>query len=402
LPRSSAWISELREGNYPAACFFYLCRMEETRTVLQFKDLTVEVETFPGEELIDHMHSTVLGQPGSFRYCHMDLEERLMAPGENYFMYLRKNGKMLGSVGFLGRHTESGGVAHDSWMIRYFSIKAPLGSAPKKRKEKEDIKDENQRTSVLGRFIHPVFEAPVKLRGEEADRQGPAIIYALIEQKNLRSMNFSVQMGLETVSEVANFSFSRLRPRSSRRIEVLAEHEQEEMLSLLSDFYREYLLFFPDPLFRDQGYYVIRDAGGIVAGLQVYPVRWHIIDFGGGMANRVIALLTKIPWIRRRVNPEEMKLMAFDGIYCKNGHEDALYELMEGVLEQTGTYLAVLMMDKQSGLYRIFREHRKLGLLHRLIGDFSAEVRARFIHMPEEVRQQFHDRPIYIPTYDNS
>ncbi|MFH0756162.1 MAG: hypothetical protein V2B15_02605 [Bacteroidota bacterium] len=376
--------------------------MEKARTLLTFHDLKVEVETSPGDELIAHMHSTVMGQPGSFRYRHMDLVDRMYAPGENYFMSLRKNGRMLGSVGFLGRHAETGGVGHDSWMIRFFSIKAPMGSVPSKRKEKPDVKDESKRASVLGKFIQPVMANPSQLRGDGQDTGAPAVVYALIDQKNLRSMNFSTQMGLETVGEVASFSFSRLRPKRSARMEQLPETEREAMRQLLGDYYSHYILYFDDPLFKDNGYYVIKDSGTVVAGLQVYPVSWQIVDFGSGMANKLAGLLTRIPWMNTRINPGALKLLAFDGIYCKPGFEDSLYELMEGVLERTGRYIGLLLMDIKSELYTIFGNHRKLGLLHKILGSFTADARVRFINMPEEVRQQFMDRPIYIPTYDNS
>jgi hypothetical protein len=376
--------------------------MDRPRTLLTYHDLTVEVESRPGQELIEHLHGTVLGQPGSFRYQHTSLVDRLTAAGENYFMYLRKRGSMLGSVGFVGRHTVTSGVAHDSWMIRFFSIKAPMGSVPKRRKEKADLKYENKRTTVLGRFIQPVMANPSQLRGGDEGDQPPAIIYALIEQKNLRSMNFSTQVGMETIGEVANFNFSRMRPRRSQRVEQLPEAGQEAMLGLLHDFYKEFTLFFPDPLFRDHGYYVIRDSGRVVAGLQVYPVTWRIVDFGGGVANLSVRLLTKVPWVRKRINPVDLKLLAFDGIYCEPGHEAALYELMEGVLERTGVYIAMLMTDMSSPLYAIFRDHRRLGLLHMLLGSYTADVRIRFINLPEEVRQYFLGHPTYIPTYDNS
>jgi hypothetical protein len=376
--------------------------MEKSRTLLTYHDLTVEVESLPGQELIDHLHSTVLGQPGSFRYQHVDLVDRLTSPGENYFLYLRKNGKMMGSVGFVGRHTTTGGLDHDSWMIRFFSIKAPMGSVPRKRKEHKDVRDESKRTTVLGRFIQPVMTNPSRLRGEEAGGQSPAIVYALIEQNNLRSMNFSTQMGLETVGEVTNFSFSRLRPKKSDRIAQLPGSEQETMLSLLHSFYKDYTLFFPNQLFRDNGYYVIRESGRIVAGLQVYPVTWRIIDFGNGPANRVVRLVTRIPWVKKRINPEDLKLLAFDGIYFEPGFEAALYELMEGVLERTGVFVAMLMMDLSSGLHGIFRERKKLGILHRILGSFKADLRVRFLDIPDETRQLFLDRPTYIATYDNS
>jgi hypothetical protein len=375
--------------------------MSEIRTLLTYFDLTIEVETSPPQELIDHVHSTTLGQPGSFRYQHVDLVDRLTAPGENYFMFLRKSGKMMGSVGFVGRHTQTGGVDHDSWMIRYFSIKAPLRATPKKRKEKSDLKDENKRSTVLGRFIQPVFAQPSQLRGEE-DSDKPSIIYALIDQKNLRSMNFGSQMGLETIGEVANFSFSRLMPKLSGRVEVLPDSERESMRGLLQNYYSDYNLFFSNTLFKDKGYYVIRDSGRVVAGIQEYPVTWRIVDFGSSMTNWMVRTGTKIPWLRRRVDPDEVRMLAFDGIYCEPGYEETLYELMEGVLAQKQRYLAMLMMDQKSGLYKIFSERGHLGPLHKVLGTFMADLRVRFINLPEQSRELFLERPTYIPTYDNS
>jgi hypothetical protein len=375
--------------------------MNLPKTLLTYHDLTVEVETTPPQELIDHVHSTTLGQPGSFRYQHVNLVDRLTAPGENYFMFLRKGGKMMGSVGFVGRHTQTGGLDHDSWMIRYFSIKAPFREVPRRLKEKSDLKDEHKRTTVLGRFIQPVFAQPSQLRGE-ADPERPSIIYALIDKKNLRSMNFSAQMGMETVSEVANFSFSRLTPKLSRRVEQLADSEKDSMERMLHDFYSGYNLFFSNTLFKDQGYHVIRESGRVVAGVQEYPITWRVIDFGSAMANWMVRVGTKIPWVKRRVDPQEVRMLAFDGIFCEPGYEDLLYELMEGVLARSERYLAMLMMDRKSGLYQIFSEKGRLGPVHRVLGTFMADVRVRFINIPDEVRKLFLERPTYIPTYDNS
>ncbi len=376
--------------------------MGNARTLLTYHDLAVEVESTPGEELLEHMHSTVLGQPGTLRYQHTDLRDRLNSQGENYYMYLRKNGKMLGSVGFCGKPSSTLGKSYDTWMIRYFSIKAPIRGVPKKRKEKGELKEESKRSTVLGRFIQPVFADPSQLREGGGEKESPSIVYAIIEQKNLRSMNFSAQMGLETVREVIGFSFSRLHPRRSPRVEQLRRGEQQEMLALLERFYSGYNLYFPDSLFKDDQYYVIRDQGRIVAGVQVYPVTWRIIDFGSGLANWLVGNLQWIRYVTKRVNPEAFRLLAFDGIYCEKGYEEELYELMEGVFHLTGNYVSMLLMDKDSSLFRIFRKRGNWGPVNRVVGTYTADVRVRFIHLPDEVRRHFQEHPTYIPTYDNS
>jgi len=376
--------------------------MKKSRTLLTYHDLTVEVEPEPSDELIEHMYNTVMGQPGSFRYQHTNLVDRMKTPGENYFMYLRKSGKMMGSVGFCGKPAQTNGVAHDSWLIRYFSIKAPMRSVPKKRKEKTDLKEENKRSSVLGRFIQPVFAEPSLLKDGDQKKDQPSIIYAIIEQKNLRSMNFSSQMGLETVGEMASFSFSRLTPRSSPRVVQLPEEEQAGMLSMLKEYYRDYTLFFTEPLFKNNDYYVIRQDGRVVAGIQIYPVTWKIVDLGSKSANRLARIIASIPFVKKRVTPEEVQLLAFDGIYCEPGYESALYELMEGVLAQSNRYLAMMMVDISSQLYTIFNKMQKLGIPHKMLGPIMADIRMKFINLPDDTRQYFLDHPTYIPTYDNS
>lgn len=376
--------------------------MSSSRTLLTYHDLTVDVETTPSEELMEHMHQTVLGQPGGFRYQHTDLEDRLYDGKENYFMYLRKGGKMMGSVGFCGKPTETGGIAHDSWLIRYFSIKAPLRAVPTKRKTKADVKDENKRTTVLGRFIQPICADPSQLREAENRTGKPAIIFATIDQTNLRSMNMSAQMGLETIGSFAGFSFSRMQPIGSERIQRVEENQQASILKQLKDYYKDFTLFYTDSIFKNDDYFVIREDGRMVAGVQIYPVDWKIVDFGSPLANKAVRLLTRIPWVRKRISPDMFSFLAFDAIYCEPGFEKELYELIEGVLERTDNYVAMMMMDLKSPLYGLFREHKKLGVLHRILGTFYADIRVRFIHMPDTVRQQFYDRPTYIPTYDNS
>ena len=370
--------------------------------MLTYHDLTVEVETSAGKELLDHMHSTVMGQPGGLRYHHTSLEDRLQAPGENYFMYLRKGGKMLGSVGFRVKPFRVEDVDFDTWLIRYFSIKAPMRTLPTKRKEAEKEKDQARKASLLNRFIIPYSENPGLLREGNDGSVDPGIIYAIIDTTNLRSMNFSSEMGLETVGTVAGFSFSRMRPSASERINQLAEDEQDLMRSRLEEFYRDYTLFFPDQLFQNNDYYVIKRGGEIVAGIQIFHVAWNIVDFGSKLANRLVKLLGRFRWINKRLDPDHQRLLAYDGIYVKEGHEADLYELMEGVLERTGTYLGMVLVDTRSSLYPIFTGRGRLGILHRILGTHMAEVRVRFVDLPEKVRTYFLEHPAYIPTYDNS
>lgn len=376
--------------------------MENRRTLLSYHSLSVEVETSPSEELMAHMYGTVMGQPGGIQYHHTDLEDRMRSGHEDYYLFLRKSGKMLGSVGFCGKPATTAGCAHDSWLIRYFSIKAPIRGVPKKRKSKAELQDENKRTTVLGRFIQPIFADPSQLREEKLRTGKPAIIFATIDQTNLRSMNFSSQMGLDSVGSFAGFAFSRLRPRRSDRIEQVMKNEHEAILDQITEYYKDYTLFFSDAIFKNDDYYVIREKGRMVAGVQIYQVSWKILDFGNRLTNWAAGFLAWIPGLHKRLNKEKISFLAFDALYCAPGCEQALYELLEGVLHQTGHYIGMMMMDLESELYHMFMERKKLGFLYRFMGAKYADVRVRFINIPEEVKQYFFEHPTYIPTYDNS
>ncbi len=62
----------------------------------------------------------------------------------------------------------------------------------------------------------------------------------------------------------------------------------------------------------------------------------------------------------------------------------------------------MMMMDQQTKVYRIFQRQKKLGIMNKIMGTYHADIRVRFNNIPDPVRQQFYERPTYIPTYDNS
>jgi len=277
-----------------------------------------------------------------------------------------------------------------------------LSVMAKKRKTREELKDENKRSTVLGRFIQPVFADPAQLRDGRTGTDQPSIIFAIIDKTNLRSMNFSAQMGLDTIGTLAAFSFSRLKPRRSGRIERVEEEQREDILKQIREYYRDYTLFYADSIFKNNDYYIIREEGRMVAGLQIYQVTWQIVDFGGRLTNMLAGLFSRIPRLKNRIKKDEISFLAFDAIYCEPGREKVLYELMEGVLERRNHTIGMMMMDVESDLYAIFRNRKKLGVLHKVLGTSFADIRVRFIQIPEEVKHTFLNQPTYIPTYDNS
>lgn len=373
--------------------------MQKPKILLRHFDLTIEVESHPGDELIRHMHDTLLGMPGGFQYYHTNVSDRLHSLDENYFLYLRKSGKMLGSVGFCGRVSEVLGFRHNVWMVRYFSIKAPMRSVPSETGERDSLE---KRSSVLGRFIKPVIDNPSLLKNGKQKEVESAIIFGIIDQTNIRSRNFAGSAGFQSIGRINFFPFSRFRPKLSTRVSPLPDKEQGKMIRLLNSFYKDYTLLTTENLFQGRDYYVIREKDEIIAGMQVYPVTWNVVNFGSGFANGMIRMITAIPYFRRRINPKNLNLLAFDGMYVKKGSENILYELMEGVLALKKVYVGLIIADEQSHLNNLFNRIGKRGPIYSMVGSFHADVMAKFINMPENVMDYYRKLPKYISSYDNS
>ena len=165
---------------------------------------------------------------------------------------------------------------------------------------------------------------------------------------------------------------------------------------------KDYTLLTTENLFKNQDYYVIKENDEIIAGLQAYEVTWKVVNFGLGVVNGVMNIITKIPYLKKRFNPKNLKLLAFDGIYVKEGHENVLYELMEGVLAKKEIYLSLLIIDRNARMNDIIEKYENRGTVYRMLGTFNADVMAKFINIPDEVQTHYRQNPKYISSYDNS
>ena len=182
----------------------------------------------------------------------------------------------------------------------------------------------------------------------------------------------------------------------------LQDKEMAGMIKRLNEFYKDFTLLTTENLFKGQDYYVIKEQNEIIAGLQIYEVTWRVVSFGSGFMNRIMGLMSKIPYFRRRINPKNLKLIALDGIYFREGSEDALYELIESVRAARNVYVALLIMDEKSKVNRLFEDMERRGIVYKLLGKFKADVMAKFINIPENVQQFYREHPTYISSYDNS
>ncbi len=376
--------------------------MSQVKTVWKKGSMSTTLETVPPPELIEHIETTYLGTPGGLQYHHTTGIPKLKAVKSCYFVFLRRNGNMLGSIGYDLRDTHAGEKEHKSWLVRYFSIKAPLRTEKKtKRKSKVKIKRDRS-VSIIKDVANFFHHNPERLIDPEVKKMPKAILYSLVEKKNERSKNFADIGGYEKTGDVESFMFSRLRKRKCAGVERIREEEIPGMRDRLSDFYNDHAFYFDRYLFMNNDYYVLREEGEIVAGLQANEETWEIKTIGSGFLDKVVKALTKIPFIGKRFTYEKMRFLGVEGIWFKEGRGDAVYKLLEGVLSVKNQYLALMIMDTRSKVHQNFRKHKKLGPVNTVLGTFEADFYARFYSFPEEEKARVRSMPAYISIYDNT
>lgn len=364
--------------------------------------MSTTLETVPPPELIDHIGTTYLGTPGGLQYHHTTGIEKLKNIRNCHFVFLRRSGKMLGSIGYVLRETRAGEMKVKSWLVRYFSVKAPLRTDKRSKREirRRPVKDRS--VSLLKDITHIFHNNPERLIDPDVQEVQRAVIYSLVEKNNERSKNFAAIGGYGKTGDVESFMFSRLRQRKGIAVERLDQEAIPEMKKLLEEFYSGHAFYFDEYLFINNNYYVLRENGEIVAGLQANEEMWEIKTVGSPFLDSVVKGLTKIPFVGKRFRYEAMRFLGIEGIYFREGHEKSLYRLLEGVLTLRDQYLALLIMDVRSPEYRAFSMNKKRGPVNTFLGSFKAEIYCKFFSFSEEDKKEVSERPAYISIYDNT
>lgn len=371
--------------------------MEHPKELLTHHALKVDVRREPDEALLHHIQATVLGTPGKLRYRFTRIAEKLKTLTNSYFFILSKSSSILGSVGFCYRDAWIGDRREKIWYLRYFSIKAPMRSTPSENKKK---RDPDRGMSVLKRLALPYMNNPDMMEDPAAKVSGPTIIQGYIEKHNQRSVDFSESMGLERIGSFATRVFSRIRPKMSPRFEVLGNENREEMLGLLRRFYFGHCLYSENNLFYDGNYYVIRKDGRIVAGVQANPDAWEIKGFGSKTGDFLVKVLPWVPLVRRIINPKHFRFLVHEGFYFEAGEEDSLIELMESTLANAGLKVAMTWLDLRSPVLKMLDDSGRLGKIDKLKGEFTADIRLKFVNIPDDIRKRYFECPVYISGFD--
>ncbi len=375
-------------------------QIEMKRTVWEQGSMSSTLEDTPPPELIEHTKDVILGTPGGLQYHHTTAVEKLKKMDNVYILFLRRSGIMMGSIGYVERKAHTGERTHQTWLIRYFSMKAPMRSEKKAKVKRRPL--ESRAFSMLKDITHIFHENPERLRDFDTKELPQSLSTGLVEKNNARSRNFAEIGGYKKIGDVETFMFSRMRARKNIEVELLPVDEQPEMRKVLKEFYKDHAIYHDDYIFNNNDYYVLRENGEIIAGLQANRETWKIKTTGNNFLDKLFRVLSKLSFVKKRLSYDDLRFLGIEGIYFKEGRETDVYKVLEGVLAKTEYYLALLVFDVKSPVYEVFKKKKKLGPVNAAFGTFDAELYGRFYKFPEEEEREIIERPKYYSIYDNT
>ncbi|ELR69715.1 hypothetical protein C900_04692 [Fulvivirga imtechensis AK7] len=214
------------------------------------------------------------------------------------------------------------------------------------------------------------------------------LTYAYVDLNNLRSRAICDLFNFQEAGQFSTIIFSRIFPKAANNISKIDFMEVKE---LLCDHYRDYNLFTIDNIkYEHADYYVLKRDGRILAGIAATKERWKILNIPSALGK--VLLKVKIPFLRRLFNTD-YRFLAIEGIYARQGCENELSNLLEGVLQVTGHNIAMMWADIKSPLYRTLKS-LPLGILSK----FKSEVKASVIVRNYEAGKPL--KNIYISGFD--
>ena len=329
------------------------------------------------QEAVEFLQHMVLGSGGVI-YEHKTTSQIIPQLQNPELLYVAEGDEIMATVVFCRNEVGVAGHTFNSQYGRYFA------AAPK----------------FKGRGLVKKFSAHVMDLVREGEKE-KTIFFGVVEEKNKASYKVSSSVGYRPIGKIKTIGFSRFFPRHSRRIEkITTTEEKEAVLNLLQNYYRGHSLVHFNFIFLNEGYFVIRENGEIVAGAQVHLGHWVIKRMPGLLGKILLNVVPHLPVLNGIFNPRKFKFASFEGIFCKPGYEDRLFELFEGLLAKQKLKTAMFWMAEKSSYYQKIIEHGRLGLFHTFIKGSDTQVMASFRNMSPEEEKLFEEHPVYACALD--
>jgi L-amino acid N-acyltransferase YncA len=311
---------------------------------------TITVDKTFDNTIFALLGKTIYGTKGP-KYQHTGQKIKLQDLNNPIFFTLREQGETIGFYCLCEREIWIGTEKYLGYYGRYLAV------------------DKNHQGNGFGKLLKKNATEYVESNGTS-----PSILYSYIEENNTRSFNISQKLGFTSITTLETVLFSRLYPKVDNRVARIDEVELREILEKLESQNTHTILRTFENINYQNNYFVLKENGKIVAGLQANPTRWKIVEMAGMGGGILLNVLPHIPILKRLINPQKHDFVAIEGIFIETGSDELLYSLIEGVLHQFSVTSALIELDSKSSILEIFKKKQNLGLLNAFKNEIKTHV----------------------------
>ncbi len=359
-------------------------------------NLIVETQSGTSIGIQNLLENTIFGTKGKVRYHQKNIGDGIKAQKNIEFIQIKKRDQLLGTTGVVTRSTTGLKDNFKSLYIRYLSVNNPFRKHQKKRTAHSQSRNKlsSSLKTLIGKEITGHFEQPI------IEANDKAAFYAFVESENFNSKELCINLGFYPTRKVSTILFSRFYPKKELSVSEIEDFEKEEVRKLLSSYYQNYSFFFEDRLFESGTYYVLKKGGKIVAGIRCKSVNWVIVEVPGFSGFLMQHVLPYLPLTNKLFNPKNLNFLAFDYALCLDDDEELIIDLMNHACSVNDIYLGMFWGDSQSTLVNDLKKSNRLGFLHKLNGEVTAEVMLRFINLNEVEQSELLSKPVFVSALD--
>ena len=318
--------------------------------IFQEGQITISVKQTVDDSVIDLLKATIYGTKGP-KFQQTGQEIKLRNIKNPLFFTIQKQGKTIGFYCLCERQV---GMVLENIMGyhgRYLIV------------EKE------YQNNGYGKLLKKTVSGYV-----EKYKSTPSIFYSYLEESNINSLNISQKLEFTSITTLETIIFSRLYPKADNHVSRISEEELPEIIRKLESQNTHTIFRTFENINYQNNYFVFKENGKIVAGLQANSTRWKIIEMEGIGGQILLKVLPHIPILKRLINPEKYDFLAIEGIFIELGYEDYLYPLLEGVLHHFSMTSALIELDSKSSILKLIKERGDLGLLNAIKKDVKTHV----------------------------
>jgi GNAT superfamily N-acetyltransferase len=323
------------------------------------------------------LDATAWGTEG-VRYLSHGIGEALARVPDLRTLELRQAGALVGAYALAHKRVHIG-AAEVTAVHRMFLTVAP-----------------DQGGRGYGRLI---MDQTRELLRREAN--GPLLLYGYIEAENTRSLTIAERVGYGTAGSFRSYLFSRYSPHDDPAVTAVTPGaDADELGEVLRSAYRDHAAVDLTESYDPGRCFLLREAGRIVAAAQVELRRWTITDLPGLYGRALLAVLPHTPGAKRFLPQRELLHLALGNIFVAPGCGASFARLVSALLARHARHVAIWFGDPRCPMQVEIARAGGRGLLGALGMDGDVRFVVGDQDLPQSVRDELRERPLFISTLD--